>query len=138
MKKKNLIHSLLMMTVSIVITSCTAGAGDRRDRNLEQAALARLDSVDGVRYVGMSDVHELDDDRLQAVVIYYVTDSAGDRTERNARVTASHDCSEILAWEDLDSQVFGDVRQMVDDKLEEKGIDMDGSLLEALIELKRR
>ena len=91
-----------------------------------------------VEYVGVSDVHTLDDNRLQSVVIYYVTDSIGNRVERNAQVTINEDCSEIFVWEDLDSNVLGETMQTVSDKLEEKGIYMDRSLIDALIELKKR
>lgn len=72
------------------------------------------------------------------MVIYYVTDSLGNKSERNARVTANDDCSEIYSWENLDCQVLGDVKQKVTDKMEEKGIDLDGSLIDALIEIKRK
>ena len=62
----------------------------------------------------------------------------GKRIERNVRVTTNNDCSEVYTWEDLDSKVLEDVKQKVNDKFEEKGIDLDGSLIDALIELKRR
>ena len=67
-----------------------------------------------------------------------MADSVGNRIERNARVTANDDCSEVFAWEDLDSNVLGETKRMISGKLEEKGIDMDGSLIDALLELKKQ
>lgn len=49
MKTKNYILSILFLMVSIAITSCSPGKGYLRDRNLEQATLARLDSVPGIQ-----------------------------------------------------------------------------------------
>lgn len=138
MKKKIISFSTVILMAYIVLASCSMGRGDLRNNNLEQAVLARLDSVPEVEYVGMSDVRTLGDNRLQTVIIYYVTDSTGNKIERNARVTVSDDCSEVYAWEDLDSKVLGDARQMVSDKLEEKGINIGGSLIDAVIELKKR
>lgn len=137
MKTKFSIRSIAFLMVASLLASCSMGKGDRRDSNLEQAVLTRLDSISNVEYVGMSDVHTLYGNRLQSVVIYYVTDSIGNRIERNARVTTNDDCSEVFAWEDLDSNVLGETKQKVIDKLEEKGINLDGSLIDALIELKK-
>ncbi len=137
MKTKFSILSIAFLMAVSLLASCSMGKGDRRDSNLEQAVLTRLDSISNVEYVGMSDVHTLDGNRLQSVVIYYVTDSIGNRIECNARVTTNDDCSEVFAWEDLDSNILGETKQMVSDKLEEKGINMDGSLIDALIELKK-
>lgn len=64
--------------------------------------------------------------------------STGNKVEHNARVTTNDDCSEVYTWEELDSNVLGDTKQMISYKLEEKGIDMDGSIIDALIELKKR
>lgn len=72
------------------------------------------------------------------MIICYVTDSAGNRTEYNARVTTNDDCSEIYSWEEMDTHILGDIKQKVSDKMEEKGIDLDGSLIDALIELRKR
>ena len=138
MKTKFTFRSIAFMMAAFILASCAMGKGDRRNNNLEQAVLTRLDTIPNVEYVGMSDVHTLDNDSLQSVVIYYVTDSVGNRIERNSRVTTNYDCSEIFAWEDLDSTVLEDTKQMVSKKLEEKGINMDGSLIDALIELKKR
>lgn len=138
MKKKIISFATVILMAYIVLASCSMGTGDLRNKNLEQAVLARLDSVPEVEYVGMSDVSTLGDNRLQTVIIYYVTDSTGNKIERNARVTVSDDCSEVYAWEDLDSKVLGDARQMVSDKLEEKDINIGGSLIDAVIELKKR
>ena len=91
MKTRNYTLALLILMVSFVIASCSPGKGDLRDRNLEQATLARLDSIPGIQYVGMSDTH-----------------------------------------------VLGYVKQKVNDKMEEKGIDLDGSLIDALIELRKK
>lgn len=137
MKTKFSILSIAFLMAVSLLASCSMGKGDRRDSNLEQAVLTRLDSIPNVEYVGMSDVHTLDGNRLRSVVIYYVTDSIGNRIERNARVTTNDDCSEVFAWEDLDSSVLGETKQKVTDKLEEKGINLDGSLIDALIELKK-
>lgn len=138
MKNKIISFATVILMAYIVLASCSMGRGDLRNKNLEQAVLARLDSVPEVEYVGMSDVRTLGDNKLQTVIIYYVTDSTGNKIERNARVTVSDDCSEVYAWEDLDSRVLSDARQMVSDKLEEKGINIGGSLIDAVIELKKR
>ena len=137
MKTKFTILPIAFLTAASLLASCSMGKGDRRNSNLEQAVLTRLDSISNVEYVGMSDVHTIDGNRLQSVVIYYVTDSIGNRIERNARVTTNDDCSEVFTWEDLDSNVLGETKQKVSDKLEEKGINLDGSLIDALIELKK-
>ena len=138
MKTINYTLALLFLMVSFAIASCSPTKGELRDRNLEQATLARLDSVPGIQYVGKSYARELDDDKFQAVIICYGTDSAGNRTEYNARVTTNDDCSEIYSWEEMDTHILGDIKQKVSDKMEEKGIDLDGSLIDALIELRKR
>lgn len=138
MKTINYTLALLFLMVSFAIASCSPTKGELRDRNLEQATLARLDSVPGIQYVGKSYARELDDDKFQAVIICYVTDSAGNRTEYNARVTTNDDCSEIYSWEEMDTHILGDIKQKVSDKMEKKGIDLDGSLIDALIELRKR
>ena len=138
MKTRNYALALLILMVSFAIASCSPRKGELRDRNLEQATLARLDSVPGIQYIGKSYARELDDDKFKAVIICYVTDSAGNRTEYNARVTTNDDCSEIYSWEEMDTHVLGDVKQKVNDKMGEKGINMDGSLIDALIELRKK
>ena len=138
MKTESALFCIAFLTASFLLASCSMDKGDRRDSNLEQAVLTRLDSIPNVEYVGVSDVHTLDGNRLQSVGIYCVTDSIGNRVERNAQVTINEDCSEIFVWEDLDSNVLGETMQTVSDKLEEKGIYMDRSLIDALIELKKR
>lgn len=138
MKTKCFILPLLFLMVSFAIASCSPRKGELRDRNLEQATLARLDSVPGIQYVGKSYARELDGDKFQTVIIYYITDSVGNRTEYNARVTTNDDCSEIYSWEELNTHILSDVKQKVTDTMEEKGIDMDGSLIDALIELRKR
>ncbi len=138
MKTKCFILPLLFLMVSFAIASCSPRKGELRDRNLEQATLARLDSVPGIQYVGKSYARELDDDTFQTVIICYITDSVGNRTEYNARVTTNDDCSEIYSWEELNTHILSDVKQKVTDTMEEKGIDMDGSLIDALIELRKR
>ncbi len=138
MKTRNYALAHLILMVSLAISSCSSRKGELRDRNLEQATLARLDSVPGIQYIGKSYARELDDDKFQAVIICYVTDSVGNRTEYNARVTTNDDCSEIYSWEEMDTRILGDVKQKVNDKMGEKGIDMDGSLIDALIELRKK
>lgn len=138
MKTKCFILPLLFLMVSFAIASCSPRKGELRDRNLKQATLARLDSVPGIQYVGKSYARELDGDKFQTVIIYYITDSVGNRTEYNARVTTNDDCSEIYSWEELNTHILSDVKQKVTDTMEEKGIDMDGSLIDALIELRKR
>lgn len=139
MKSKISILAVTVMMAFVAFQSCGIGQGkgDSRDRNLERATLARLDSIENVEYVGISDVHDTGNG-CNAVVIYYVSDSLGNKVECNARVTANDDCSEIYSWEDLDCNVLNDVKQRVTDKMEEKGIDLDGSLIDALIEIKRK
>ena len=136
MKKKLTLISIIIMMAYLFFSSCSFGEGDRKDKNLQHAMLEYLESIPEVEYVGMSDVHDLDDDRFQAVIIYYVTDSEGNQTERNARVTTNEDCSQILTWEDLDTNILDDTKQLVSDKFKENGLNLDGSLIDALIKLK--
>mgnify|MGYP000174616050 CR=1 FL=1 len=140
MKQLFSILAIVILMAFLSFTSCSSdsGKGDLRDKNLELAMLAYLDSVPKIEYVGMSDVYVLDDNRLRTVIIFYDTDSIGNRIERNARVTTNSDCSEIYAWEDLDSKVLEDVKQKISDKFEEKGINLDDCLIDELIKLKRR
>lgn len=134
MKTKNY---LLFLMLTLSTASCTLGKGDERNRNLEQSILTRFDSVPNIHYVGMSDSHELDDNRFQTVIIYFITDSLGNRVERNARVITNEDCSEIYSWEDLDIKVLTDIKRKVSEKLEDKGIKLNGNLIDALIELRK-
>lgn len=138
MNTRNYTLALLILMVSFAIVSCSPRKGKLRDRNLEQATLARLESVPGIQYVGKSYARELDDDKFQTVIICYVTDSVGNRTEYNARVTTNDDCSEIYSWEEMGTRILGDTKQKVSVRMEEKGIDMDGSLIDALIELRKK
>lgn len=140
MTKKIKMTAIALLMASTTLLSCgpDVGIGDRRDRNLERSMLAYLDSIQGVEYVGMSDTHDLDDDRFQTVVIYYVADSAGNRVECNALVTTNGDCSEIYSWEALESQKLTEVKQKINKKLDGKGFGVDGSLIDALIELKKQ
>ncbi|MDE6283952.1 MAG: hypothetical protein K2L97_08200 [Muribaculaceae bacterium] len=126
-----------LLMAAVALSSCTTGQNVRRDRNLEQALLARVDTVPYVEYVGMSDVSNNNDHTCSAVIIYYVTDKDGVKTERNARVTANEDCSEIYAWEDLDTQILDSVKQQMTDRFEENGISVDGSIIDNIIKLKR-
>ena len=86
----------------------------------------------------MSDTHEVDGDKFQAVIIYYVSDSVGNRAECNMRVSSNYDCSEIYSWEELDIKILNEVKKNMSDKMKDKGIDLNGILIDALIELKRR
>lgn len=138
MKRKLIPLAIALAIVYLLIPSCRMSIGDRRDRNIQRTMLAYLDSAPEFEYVGMSDIHDLDDDRFQAVVIYYVTDSIGDRAEHNARVTTNHDCTEILSWEDLETTVLKDTKQKVSEKMQEKNINIDGSLIDTLLKLKNR
>lgn len=140
MAKKILMLAIVVIMVHAALTSCgwNVGQGDTRDRNIGNATLAYLDSIPDVEYVGLADTHDLENGNFQAVVIYNVTDSAGHKKEHNACVTTNHDGSEILMWEDLDSEVLSDTKQKISDKMEEKDINLDGSLIDALIELKKQ
>jgi len=140
MKKKILTLAMAVIIAQAAITSCglNVGKGDRRDRNICSATLNYLDSIPDVEYIGLADSHDLDNGEFQAVVIYNVTDSAGNKTERNARVTTNSDGSEIIMWENLDSSVLSNAKQNISDKMEEKGIPLDGSLIDALIEIKKQ
>lgn len=140
MTKKILTLAIAVIMVHAALTSCgwNVGQGDTRDHNIGNATLAYLHSIPDVEYVGLADTHDLEDGKFQAVVIYNVTDSARHKTEHNARVTTNHDGSEILTWEDLDSEVLSDTKQKISDKMEEKGINLDGSVIDALIELKKQ
>lgn len=140
MKTQLSLIALVATMLSLALSSCSwhMGRGDIRDNNIEKATLARLDSISGVQFVGLSDTRTLEDGTFEAVVIYYVPDSAGGRQERNARMVTTDDGSEILSWDDLECHILDDVKQMVNDKLEGNGINIDDSLIDALIELKRR
>ncbi len=140
MIKKFVMLAIAAIMAHAALTSCSwnVGQGDIRDRNIGNATLAYLDSISDVEYIGLADTRDLEDGNFQAVVIYNVIDSAGNKSERNARVITSGDGSEILAWEDLDSNVLGDTKQKISDKMEEKGINLDGNLIDALIELKKQ
>lgn len=140
MKTKILTLAITVSMANAALTSCgwNVGQGDIRNRNIGNATLARLDSVPEVEYIGLADTQNLEDGNFQAVVIYNVTDSAGNKKECNARVTTNYDGSEILTWEDLESNVLSDTKQKITDKMEEKGINLDGSLIDALIELKKQ
>lgn len=139
MKKKITLKVILTTMFFLLLLSCSMGKGDRRDQNLEQVLLGRLDTIPYVRYVGKSDVRTIDGNRLEAVIIYYVQDSVGNEVERSVRVNSNDDCSEIYSWEELDTEILGQSKQMVSEKFKGKGIDIDGgSLIDALIELKKR
>jgi len=140
MKKKILMLAMAVIIAQVAVTSCgwNVGLGDKRDRNIESATLNYLDSIPDVEYIGLADTHDLDNGQFQAVVIYNVRDSAGNKTERNARVTTNGDGSEIITWwEDLNCSVLSETKQKITDKMEEKGIPLDGSLIDALIKIKR-
>lgn len=139
MKKKILTFTIAGIMAGTTLTSCSwnIGQGDKRNRNLEAATINYLDSISEVEYIGLADTHELEDGKFQAVIIFNVTDSTGHQTECNARVTTNGDGSEILAWEDLESSIFSDTKQKITDKMEEKGINLDGSLIDALIKIKK-
>lgn len=140
MKKQILIPAFIIMMAAVALSSCTwnIGRGDSRDRNIKTAMLAYLDSIHGVEYIGLSDTHDLEDGNFRAVIIYYLPDSTGNKVERNARVVTNSDGCEIYSWEDLDCQILDETKQKVSDKFEENGISIDGSLIDALMELKRR
>lgn len=140
MKRKLTPLAIASAIIYLLLPSCHMGIGDQRDRNIQRAMTAYLNShsVREFEYTGMSDTHDLDSDRFQAVVIYHLCDSSGNRTERNARVTTNHDCTEILTWENLESTVLKDTKQKVSKKMQEKGLDFDGSLIDTLLKLKNR
>ena len=140
MKKKILMLAMAVIMAQATLTSCgwDVGQGDKRDRNIGIATLNYLDSIPDVEYIGLADTHTLEDGKFQAIVIFNVTDAVGNKTERNARVTTNRNGSEILSWEDLDSSVLSDTKQKFADKMEEKGINLDGSLIDALIEIKKQ
>ncbi len=139
MKKKILMLAMAVIIAQAAVTSCgwNVGQGDKRDRNIGSATLNYLDSIPDIEYIGLADTRDLDNGQFQAIVIYKVTDSSGNKTERNARVTTNGDGSEIITWEDLDCSVLSDTKQKITEKMEEKGIDLDGSLIDALINLKK-
>ncbi|MCM1503951.1 MAG: hypothetical protein NC127_01990 [Muribaculum sp.] len=134
MKSKISIIAVLLLMALTAACSGAARSGDIRDRNIEKLVLLRLDSIPEVEYLGLSDTHDLDDGRFQAVVIYNVCDSAGNNVERNVRVTTNNDGSEIYSWEELDSQVLGEVKKKIANEFEEKGINIDSSLLDTFID----
>ncbi len=139
MKKKILMLAMAVIIAQAAVTSCgwNVGQGDQRDRNIGIATLNYLDSISDVEYVGLTDAHDLENGKFQAVVIYNVTDANGNKKEHNARVTTNMDGSEILLWEDLNSSVLSDAKQKITEKMEEKGLPIDGSLIDALIDIKK-
>ena len=140
MKKKILMLAIAGIMASATLTSCgwNVGQGDVRDRNIGIATLNYLDTIPDIEYIGLADTRELEDGKFQAIVIFNVIEANGNKAERNARVTTNTDGSEILLWEDLDSSVFRDTKQKFTEKMEEKGINLDGSLIDALIEIKKQ
>lgn len=139
MKNKVLTPAIAVMMAFATLTSCdwNAGHGDKREHNIEFATLNYLDSIPEVEYVGLADTRTLEDGRFQGVVIFNVTDSAGHKMEHNARITTNADGTEIFVWEDLECKVLSETKQKISDKMEEKGIDFDGSLIDALLKLKK-
>ena len=140
MKRKILTLAIAIIMAQATLTSCgwNVGQGDKRDRNIGIATLDYLDSIPDVEYIGLADTHDLEDGKFQAIVIFNVNDAPGNKTEHNARVITNSDGSEILSWEDLDSNVLSDSKQKINDKMKEKGINLDGSLIDALIDLKKQ
>ena len=140
MKRKILTLAIAIIMAQATLTSCgwNVGQGDKRDRNIGIATLDYLDSIPDVEYIGLADTHDLEDGKFQAIVIFNVNDATGNKTEHNARVITNSDGSEILSWEDLDSNVLSDTKQKINDKMKEKGINLDGSLIDALIDLKKQ
>ena len=132
--------AIAVIMAQSILTSCgwNIGQGDNRDRNIGIATLNYLDSIPDVEYIGLADMHDLEDGNFQAVVIFKITAASGNKTEHNARVTTNGDGSEILLWEDLDSSGLSDTKQKITNKMEGKGINLDGSLIDALIELKKQ
>ncbi len=139
MKKKILMLAMAVIIAQAAITSCgwNVGQGDLRDRNIGKATLAKLDSIPCVEYLGLADTHDLEEGKFQAVVIYSVIDPAGNTTEHNARIITNNDGSEILSWEDLDTNILSDTKRKITYKMEEKGLPFDGSIIDALIDIKR-
>lgn len=140
MKKTISLAALISLAAYYCLSSCTLGIGqgDVRDRNLEKALLSHLDSIEEVEYIGMSDIHDLDGNRFQAVLIYYVPDATGGKVERNVRVTSNKDGSEIYTWEDLDTRALENTKQLVNEKMEEHGINFDDSIIDTIIKLKKQ
>ena len=130
--------AIIMAQAMLISCGWNVGQGDRREHNIGIATLNYLDSIPGVEYIGLADTRDLEDGKFQAVVIFNVSDGAGNKTEHNARVTTNSDGSEILSWEELDSNVLRDTKQKITDKMEGKGINLDGSLIDALIDLKKQ
>lgn len=139
MNKKILTLAIAVIMAHVALTSCgwNVDKGDTRDRNIGNATLVYLDSIPDVEYVGLTDTHDLENGNFQAVVIYNITDSTGKKVECNARISTNGDGSEILTWENLDSRVLSDAKRKITDKMEEKGINLDGSLIDALINIKK-
>ena len=140
MKRKILTLAIAIIMTQATLTSCgwNVEQGHKRDRNIGIATLDYLDSIPDVEYIGLADTHDLEDGKFQAIVIFNVNDATGNKTEHNARVITNSDGSEILSWEDLDSNVLSDTKQKINDKMKEKGINLDGSLIDALIDLKKQ
>ncbi len=139
MSKTISIRAIAFMMASTMFFSCgnLSGKGDCRDRNLEHAVRSHFDSESGVEYVGMFDVKDVKGG-CSAGVIYYVADSLGNKVERNARVVGNDDFSKVYSWEDLNVQTLDEVKRKVTEEMKGAGINLDGSLIDALVELKKR
>lgn len=140
MSKRILTIAIAAMMAYAALQSCGYREGDRLDRNLRVSVIAHLDTIPDVEYVGHFDTeHPIENGQqlLRAGIIYHITDSAGNRVERNARVTTNADGTEIISWEELDCQTLSDVKQQVADRFHEAGIDIDGDFIEELLKLKR-
>lgn len=140
MKRKILMLAIAIIMAQSTLTLCgwNVGQDDNREHNIGIATLNYLDSIPDVEYIGLADAHDLEDGKFQAVVISNVTEPTGNKTEHNARVTTNSDGSEILSRVDLDNNVLSDTKQKITDKMEEKGINLNGSLIDELIEIKKQ
>lgn len=130
------ITAIALLMVCPMFTSCSVAEGNRQERNLKKSLIARLDTLPGVEYVGRFDTEWFKQNGMtlcRSGVVYYVTDSVGNRVERNARVVTNDDCTKILAWEDLDSKILGTVKSEVSEKFENDGVSVDGDLIDALL-----
>lgn len=140
MKSKYSISALILVIAVIFISSCSGTKGTERDRNsnLEKAVRIHYDDVLDIHYIGMSYKIELKDGKFLGVIIYSVTDSIGNQTKRRARVTMNHDCTEIYSWEELYTDCPHDVKYFVKENQYEESINpIDGSLIDAVIELRK-
>lgn len=161
MKSKFFFLGLALLTASFFTTSCSlsVGEGDIRERNIEKSMLKYIAShpavstkniavKSGVRgdnfasnskieYVGLADCHEVTGGRFEGMIVYFATDSLGHKAEHNVRIVTNFDGKEIYSWDELDTKIVAETKEQMSEKMKEEGLPIDGSVIDAILKLKR-